>query len=416
MKSLLNKRHLLSSQVLWTMAALTCTSQAALVAITVTLATKNAPTDHSIYRVALAGSFSDILALPASITIAFLRQRRARRITKLMLGVAFILLALSAAVLTMYSLARIWNSAHLNVGENDIRIAQALTETGFAVWVVAIASQIVLYTVVLWPEDRYYTVSPFQEVAYRESPSRLVKRSISAQSNPVATVTSLPDIHSGSGSEPVSSAFSAYSTSPRLSFRNSVSRVIRPVTSRTKLLFQHSFILQDPNSIVPERAASIGTIERNVGFQSWDAPALGIVSDIQLPQKFSKCRLDTIPGSGPVSPTNPLNGPFPGHENYPIRAPVTPPSSESSSLVTMTRPHSRCASNTDQSHIHPLFRSESPTPPPLASPGTVITASPFAGQVVSPEHRSFNPRRWHSTQRNRPEITSPFSAGISENK
>ncbi|GAO13283.1 uncharacterized protein UV8b_03701 [Ustilaginoidea virens] len=34
-------------------------------------------------------------------------------------------------------------------------------------------------------------------------------------------------------------------------------------------------------------------------------------------------------------------------------------------------------------HIHPLFRSDSPTPPPAASPGTVVVAAPNAGQVIS---------------------------------
>jgi hypothetical protein len=36
----------------------------------------------------------------------------------------------------------------------------------------------------------------------------------------------------------------------------------------------------------------------------------------------------------------------------------------------------------DEAHIHPLFRSDSPTPPPFASPGTVVVASPLSGQVL----------------------------------
>jgi hypothetical protein len=36
----------------------------------------------------------------------------------------------------------------------------------------------------------------------------------------------------------------------------------------------------------------------------------------------------------------------------------------------------------DEAHIHPLFRSDSPTPPPVASPGTIVTASPLSGQVL----------------------------------
>lgn len=36
-----------------------------------------------------------------------------------------------------------------------------------------------------------------------------------------------------------------------------------------------------------------------------------------------------------------------------------------------------------ESHIHPLFRSDSPCPSPTPSPGTVLTASPVAGQTIT---------------------------------
>lgn len=38
--------------------------------------------------------------------------------------------------------------------------------------------------------------------------------------------------------------------------------------------------------------------------------------------------------------------------------------------------------STDEAHIHPLFRSDSPTPPPVATPGTMVTAAPDAGRVI----------------------------------
>ncbi|TQS39187.1 hypothetical protein Golomagni_00290 [Golovinomyces magnicellulatus] len=38
---------------------------------------------------------------------------------------------------------------------------------------------------------------------------------------------------------------------------------------------------------------------------------------------------------------------------------------------------------TDESNIHPLFRADSSNPPPAATPGTVVTAAPGAGQVIS---------------------------------
>ncbi|KAJ8606260.1 hypothetical protein MRB53_041082 [Persea americana] len=36
----------------------------------------------------------------------------------------------------------------------------------------------------------------------------------------------------------------------------------------------------------------------------------------------------------------------------------------------------------DQSHIHPLFRTDSPLPPPTPSDGTIVMASAFAGQML----------------------------------
>ncbi|PGH28438.1 hypothetical protein GX50_08825, partial [[Emmonsia] crescens] len=36
-----------------------------------------------------------------------------------------------------------------------------------------------------------------------------------------------------------------------------------------------------------------------------------------------------------------------------------------------------------EDHIHPLFRSSSPDPPPVTTRGTVVTASPVAGQTIS---------------------------------
>ncbi|CRK41673.1 hypothetical protein BN1708_016888 [Verticillium longisporum] len=36
-----------------------------------------------------------------------------------------------------------------------------------------------------------------------------------------------------------------------------------------------------------------------------------------------------------------------------------------------------------EANIHPLFRSDSPVPPPNVTPGTVVVASPNAGQVIS---------------------------------
>lgn len=60
-----------------------------------------------------------------------------------------------------------------------------------------------------------------------------------------------------------------------------------------------------------------------------------------------------------------------------------------------------------EAHIHPLFRSDSPTPPAIVSPGTVVVAAPNGGQVLSDKHsiRTLTRRRSGSL----PAVPSPLS-------
>ncbi|MCJ1247848.1 hypothetical protein MMC30_005063, partial [Trapelia coarctata] len=62
---------------------------------------------------------------------------------------------------------------------------------------------------------------------------------------------------------------------------------------------------------------------------------------------------------------------------------------------------------TNEDHIHPLFRSNSPTPPPSATPGTVVTAVPgsFAGLLI--QERMIRRMRSGSA----PNSPSPLTAG-----
>ncbi|KIW92010.1 uncharacterized protein Z519_06992 [Cladophialophora bantiana CBS 173.52] len=138
--------------------------------------------------------------------------------------------------------------------------------------------------------------------------------------------------------------------------------------------------------------------------------------------------LETIPGSRPESPANALDGPFlpeprsPTSSSPPHAAtsdtttafgwsssPRQPRSSPPSSPVNFSRPTSRPTSRPSSSHvgkplplpppllrqgtfdvpmeeelIHPLFRPNSPRPPPIAIAGTVVTASPMANTTITP--------------------------------
>ncbi|PYH87596.1 hypothetical protein BO71DRAFT_340690 [Aspergillus ellipticus CBS 707.79] len=59
------------------------------------------------------------------------------------------------------------------------------------------------------------------------------------------------------------------------------------------------------------------------------------------------------------------------------------PATSSTQLVTTARPAPPKLKLPDESFIHPLFRSDSSSPPPTPMPGTTVIASPAAGQTIS---------------------------------
>lgn len=97
-------------------------------------------------------------------------------------------------------------------------------------------------------------------------------------------------------------------------------------------------------------------------------------------------RLETIPDNGP---------PRDIHRAASQTFLMSPPGSaepdlnslrQSTSTTTLVPSRHRSDStSTLQSHIHPLFRTDSPLPPPAASPGTIFTASPWGGHVCDPD-------------------------------
>ncbi|KAI4731018.1 hypothetical protein E4T49_01162 [Aureobasidium sp. EXF-10728] len=145
------------------------------------------------------------------------------------------------------------------------------------------------------------------------------------------------------------------------------------------------------------RSDSISERRPSDGFETWSvAPtpttveATDALTALHAAQTH---RLETIPGSRPVSPAHPLDGPFPEACEEDEEADEVPESPEFPPFApSLHRRPSHQQMNQDQTHIHPLFRSDSPLPSPAASPGTIITSSPFAGQVVSPSDVAFGSR------------------------
>jgi hypothetical protein len=266
-----------------------------------------------------------------------------------------------------------------------------------AVWVISCLSQIILYTSSLWnrkaPKVQTVITSGPRDSVMSElrtsRPSNLHFAEAAPPSTPLAT-------HQKSevfGALP-SPTFSTRSSQSLRSFRESLRHVVRPVTSRTTLISHKSFARDTPASIYSNRQ-SIDTVSHSDGFDSWDTSSVSLpVRDVVLQQAAPSrgTTLDPIPGSRPNSPARALDGPFLSELPEEDDEDLAPPPRM---MPDISRPPSPACS---EAHIHPLFRSESPSglPPPTATPGTSIMASPYANQAIACPPRSFSRMRSNS--------------------
>lgn len=169
----------------------------------------------------------------------------------------------------------------------------------------------------------------------------------------------------------------------RSSIGSSFSRT-RSVSSRTHLLAGSQRTSRRPPSldfsIFREQRLS-----KEDSFDSWDTSMV----DPQNRQTV----LETSPPASrvlepiPASPTT-SRSPSPGTPFglEPLQPPKIARRSRSFSPSTPSRQSLRPTftqhTTVSESHIHPLFRSDSPTPPPIATPGTVVVAAPNGGQLI----------------------------------
>lgn len=197
------------------------------------------------------------------------------------------------------------------------------------------------------------------------------------------------------------------------SLRSSLSLIQGPASSKPRLLIrQHSFPRQSNRFLdhpAPERWS------HSEGFDSWDTSEVAPHIRETILQSSPVTRgkpLEPIPGSRSPSPAKALEGPFyPETESLslptsPLQQPTYARNSsrrqlkgldislyrqgQSTSAPASPLPQpgystsgsgQRTAPN--EAHIHPLFRTCSPAPPPMASSNTVLTAAPEAGQIMS---------------------------------
>lgn len=402
-------RHRTSRSVaFWTLAASTLVLHTIVTAITIRLATNDLSATQ-VHVVALSAAILDVCVLAALLVRLALCFYRNAHAALTAFHALLIVLSLAAAVMTMYTLGWALTNQHRT---------SSLASADVALWTLAFISQTGFYVTLLWPSRHPGAVLSGEPMAEHQSPSRSGKLTPSIHLTPL-TPAKPPFVRSDSASP--SPKDSGFTLSPRSSIRNSVHQALRPMTSKTRLLLRNSFASADSPSVQSMRPTSFDTTHHNDGFETWDTSAVEDADASPSAQKTARSRLETIPGSRPVSPARPLDGPFlhdppPAEEtplpDSPVRSPVTSPGSETSSILAFPLPPPRRPS-TSQSHIHPLFRPESPLPPPIPSPGTVIVASPFAGQVVSQE-QALSSKALSSSQGSRPGSATPMSPA--ENK
>lgn len=197
------------------------------------------------------------------------------------------------------------------------------------------------------------------------------------------------------------------------SSRWSSSTRVGPSSSRIKLVKGSARSSLDFPPFPAGEAMSIDS-----AFDSWDTSSvhreMRVAAMNSSPPIPRRTGLETIPGSRPESPANALDGPFlpPSPTMYSSSphatssetaeaigwyptSPLTqqkssPPSSPPNfSRPTSSQQHKGFGNTFLQDSpmhdlIHPLFRPNSPQPPPVAGSGTMVTASPMANQPITP--------------------------------
>ena len=383
------------------------------------LAGSTSQAEHQSHFILLLASASVEFILCISLTILLIRHRlwtarlnerkQASRWTQqyaflLLIGVLPSLIATSvvAATVGVFTMDR----------SNDIvsKPIPAFFTVSFAIWILSVLAQAAYFAVLAVstklttqaPLQRFPIDDPLQEVREISRPDT----GTTDQSSPFqAPAPSSPPSMTMSASEADSSLRSSFST------------IQRPGSSKRALLgLPHSLPRHSAQS-------SFDTATRrpsqDEGFDSWDLS--GVSAQMRETVLQKGVGLPTIPGSRSPSPAKALEGPFfnPSPDDSPPQSPLpqppisrptsppssapelskftsvfpaalltpignTPPSSPlQSQRPRYSRPPSLPKMITSEDHIHPLFRTCSPTPPPSASSNTVVTAAPEAGEMIN---------------------------------
>jgi len=406
------------------LAVLSTATQIALAAIITRLATITA-SSSPLFGATIAAVVFDfivLIILAGIVGFTLVARSRTSRTLQLSLSATSFVLFITASVLSIYVLGRTWTTTDFVDNHHQSSNTHGLVLAGFVVWTINMVAQTTLHIFrSLRKREQAPPVQP-ETIVERQTTPRSIKRSLSI---PLKSLSPNSSPFSRSTFEASSPTLSNYRSASANSstIRHSIQQAIRPITSRTKLMLTHGGTPRDSGSFAgPRETDSLEISCRGDGFESWDTSAVedGFTNPFVTRPTIGRKRLEAIPGSRPVSPAKPLDGPFPGYEDpatpeklplpdSPMQSPVMLATDGESIISLPTSPTLRRTSSSHEAHIHPLFRSHSPTPPPTPSADTIITASPFAGQVVHGDH-IMAPRRMQSRTNSRPSSPHSFAA------
>ncbi|KAK4232090.1 hypothetical protein QBC38DRAFT_145193 [Podospora fimiseda] len=385
----------------------------AVVAIHVVLAQSREDRASSVKATAIvAAIFEGVVLLTISmLTYSHLGlwTERIRRYNAIWVGAALFLCSVAAAVSvgSLICLSKVTDDHFSTVlGEKamDFLIGSSVTLG------VAFASQLV-FLVVHFVTGRVQTpkihVSVHQDKRRSRSPPRV--KSIAYHKTSASSVSTKARGQSFESRTPPGSSAGRSTAETVSSIRSSFSNVVRPISSRTRMLSQRAS-RRPPSLDLPVYNESSRSTED--GFDLWDTSAVDpqtrqTVLESSSPPPMGRF-LETIPASPSTS-----RSPSPGR-TLDFLEPPQRAKRRSRSYSPAPRRVSQAQraaftqhSTQSESHIHPLFRSDSPSLPSITTPGTVVVAAPLGGQVLSDRHSIKSLRRLRSGSL--PNAPSPLS-------
>ncbi|KAM3065672.1 hypothetical protein ACMFMG_011379 [Clarireedia jacksonii] len=299
----------------------------------------------------------------------------------------FTLLSAVATAISLVLMRRDFSLLPSKVISTD---APRFTIGAFVVWGISLASQVVflISIVLIQRKDFHQQIQPYVTESEGQTSSEMQEQT---RAEKKFMDEEYGYSRNGSMESKNKMSFSGWSRANTLgSVRSSLSNVVRPTSSKTRLVYSSSQRNKDcrPQSIDSKFCETIVSIEDN--FDSWNTSEVDAQSRevIESASPVLSRFLETIPASPTGSRSPSRAGTLDLSELELPTRPRSPsrsysPANSIRSVRTFTQPRITNFENESEAHIHPLFRSDSPSPAPAVTPGTIVTAAPGAGTILS---------------------------------